>query len=57
VYDVSGRVVATLAEGTFRPGRYPVSWNAGSGRIPAGVYFFRLETPEKEITRKIVFMR
>jgi type IV pilus assembly protein PilY1 len=46
VHDPSGRLVATLADATFAPGRHEVIWN---GRLkdrraaPSGVYFFKLE--------------
>ena len=56
VYDVKGRLVATLADRDFAPGRYQVTW-AGDGqatRMVSGIYFVRLETPEKVLTRRVV---
>ena len=48
VYDVSGRVVRTLADGTLPAGPHQVRWEGrdASGRAaPSGLYFYRLETP------------
>jgi hypothetical protein len=40
VYDVLGRVVATLVDETEKAGSYQVIWNAS--RYASGVYFYRL---------------
>jgi len=42
VYDMQGRHVATLTEGTREAGRHVTSWNAA--RQPAGTYLMRLYT-------------
>lgn len=39
VYDVRGRLVATLARGQFGPGDHASTWSAAA---PAGLYFVRL---------------
>jgi flagellar hook assembly protein FlgD len=45
IYDVSGRLVRTLVNGTQQPGPYPVVWDgrddAGRG-VGSGNYFARL---------------
>jgi hypothetical protein len=40
VYDLLGREVAVLAEGTKKPGRYEVKWNAAG--LSSGVYICQL---------------
>ena len=40
VYDATGRLVATLADGLLLPGSYSIRWNAGN--VSAGMYFFRM---------------
>jgi len=40
VFDVRGRVVATLADGSFEAGRHELVWD---GPKAGGVYFFRFE--------------
>jgi hypothetical protein len=60
VFDVSGRLVATLVDRALVPGRYRVAWkgadNSGS-RVSAGVYYIRLEACEFTATEKILLMR
>lgn len=46
IYDVSGRLVRTLADGQLPPGRHTAAWDGrdAAGRLAgAGVYFARLE--------------
>ncbi|MDZ7295025.1 MAG: T9SS type A sorting domain-containing protein [candidate division KSB1 bacterium] len=59
LYDVTGRLVWTqtfmLPEGTSR-----LSWegvNASGRRLPAGTYFYRLQTPSQELKGKCVLLR
>jgi hypothetical protein len=40
VYDLHGRAVATLVDGTEQAGRKQVTWNATG--VSSGVYFYRL---------------
>ena len=56
IYDVSGRVVKDFKLSSFVPSSV-ISWDGkdDSGRkLPAGVYFCRLENPADCVTRKIV---
>ncbi len=49
VFDSSGRIVRTLANGLAPAGRRDISWDArdGSGRtVPPGVYFVRLRAED-----------
>jgi len=57
VYDVSGRHIATLAEGTYSTGWHTVTWDArnSSGTpVESGVYFYCLEL---ENGKKMVLMK
>jgi YVTN family beta-propeller protein len=57
VCDVTGRTVATLADGVLKSGAYARTWNATDDRkrqLPRGVYFVRLETPNCSENRKVV---
>ena len=40
VYDVTGRLVATVAQGTYALGEHTLRWNASA--LPSGTYFYRL---------------
>jgi len=60
VYDVSGRLVKTLANGVRDAGAYTVTWdgtnNAGS-KVASGVYFYKMDTTEFNQTKKMVLLR
>jgi gingipain R len=47
VFDIRGRLVQTLIDGTREAGRQEVSWNGrdhNGGTVASGVYLYRLET-------------
>ena len=52
VYDVIGREVAVLADGALAPGEHP--FTLSGARLPAGVYFVRLETRRQTETLKLL---
>jgi subtilisin family serine protease len=55
VYDITGRLVKKLFEGLKEPGHY--SEKLESDNLSAGVYFIRLSTEERNITRKVVLLK
>ena len=55
VYDVAGRVVATILNKTMTAGSYDVGFNASG--LSSGVYFYKLKTAEQEMTRKMILLR
>ena len=60
VYDVSGRLVRTLLDGTMPAGRHEARWDGRTDRGAAaasGVYFCRLATPLSTKTQRIVLLR
>ena len=60
VYDVMGREVATLVNGTQAAGRYTASWNArnASGqRVSSGIYFYTIEAGTFQQTRQMVLLK
>ena len=60
LFDVMGRQVATLVDGSLPAGAHSVVWSGefGGGRpAPAGTYFYRLETPEGALSRRLVLLR
>jgi hypothetical protein len=60
VFDVSGRLVATLVDEYLEPGQYQVTWaGADSEGLPvsSGFYFVKLDTGEFTATGKILLMR
>ena len=60
VYDAAGRLVRTLVDGTVRAGENLQLWDGQDDHgSPAagGLYFFRLETGGRNLTRKFVLVR
>jgi hypothetical protein len=60
IFDVAGRRVRTLVDGALDAGPHRLDWegvDASGQRIPAGVYFARLEAPSFTQTRKILYIR
>jgi hypothetical protein len=60
VYDVSGSLVRTLADGAVGPGTHRRAWDGtdNTGRpVASGVYFARLRVGREEANRKLVLVR
>jgi hypothetical protein len=60
VFDVRGRRVRTLQHGGLEGGRHSFAWDlrdAGGGRIAAGVYFVRVNSPRYTRVEKLVVLR
>jgi hypothetical protein len=55
VYDVTGRLVATLAEGWMPAGEHHVSLDAASW--PSGIYIYHLQSAEFSASRKLVVLK
>lgn len=55
VYDLRGRLVATLVDRVHAPGRYTVQWSGGEH--PSGVYLYRLSTDKRQHTRSMILVK
>ena len=58
VFDVHGRRVATLADRHLPAGPHTMAWDGRTSRgsrVPAGVYFVRLEANDATAARKLYF--
>ena len=55
VYDMGGRLIATLVNGTIKAGSHSVTWN--SSEVVSGVYIVRMETGSFKSVRKVVMMK
>ena len=55
VYDLLGRVTATLVNGQQQPGNYEVEFNAL--QLSSGVYFYKLSAGEFVETKKMILMK
>ena len=60
IYNVAGRKVTTVVDREFPAGRHSVRWNGtdDSGRkVPAGIYFYRIEAGADVSTKKMIVLR
>jgi flagellar hook assembly protein FlgD len=60
VYDILGREVAKLLDGSFPPGIHSITWDARDahgGQLASGIYFYRLTAPTGQISRKMVLQK
>ena len=60
LYDVSGRLVQRLVDGSLPAGRRTAEWDgrdAGGSPVPAGVYFCELASGAQRVQRKLVVAR
>jgi hypothetical protein len=60
VYDAAGRRVATLMDGPAPAGTSRVAWDGRDHRgirVSSGVYFCRLQTEGRVLTRKLVMLK
>jgi len=55
VYDISGRLVATLVDGHVEAGSHTVDWDASG--VSSGVYFYKLSTADYSSTKKMNLLR
>jgi hypothetical protein len=60
IYDLAGRLVRRLAEGTYSAGQHAVTWDGtdtGGRRVAAGVYFYRLNAADRTISKTMVLFK
>jgi subtilisin-like proprotein convertase family protein len=60
VYDLRGKLVATLAEGMHSAGRHEVVWSGrdtGDRQVASGMYVYRLVTDERTLSRKMLLVK
>jgi len=60
VYNVTGRLIATLVESTHGPGRYRTGWTAQSddgGTVASGVYYVKLTIGKRSVTKRLVQLK
>jgi len=59
VFDVRGRLVRSLADGSFDAGRHELGWDGiddGGARVTPGVYWYRLVSPAGTRVERLVLL-
>jgi len=60
VYNVTGRLVATLVESQHAPGRYRTGWSAQDEQgavVASGVYYVKLTIGRRSVTQRMVQLK
>jgi hypothetical protein len=59
VFDLQGRMVARIVEGTLRPGLHVTTWDLMglSGELPSGVYLVSIEQGSSRVTKRLHLLR
>ncbi|MGH7740925.1 MAG: LamG-like jellyroll fold domain-containing protein, partial [Candidatus Eiseniibacteriota bacterium] len=54
--DIQGRVVATLADGTFGAGRHDITWSVTRAGMAPGLYFLRAQVGREVFVRRFTII-
>jgi subtilisin family serine protease len=60
IYNIRGQLVKTLVESNLPPGKYEVSWDGtdqNDKKVASGVYLYNLQTPQSQISRKMILLK
>jgi hypothetical protein len=60
VYNLKGQLINTLADKTFTQGVHNITWDGrdqNGNRCSDGLYFYKIITPEKTVTKKAILMK
>jgi photosystem II stability/assembly factor-like uncharacterized protein len=55
VYDISGKELNVILNERLQPGKYEVEWNAS--QYSSGMYFYRMQTENYIVTRKMILIK
>lgn len=55
IYDLLGRKVSNLVDKSMLPGHHEIKWRADN--LSSGMYFYRLQAGELNITKKLTFLK
>lgn len=55
IFDINGRIVKTLYEGSLQPGKYSIDFDGSN--LPSGVYYYTLSSGGYRETRKMVLLK
>ena len=55
IYDILGNEIETLVNEQKNTGTYELTWYAE--RLPSGIYFYQLQTPNFTQTKKMILLK
>ncbi len=55
IFNALGSEIVTLVNGEIEAGAHKIHWHAD--RVPAGIYFYRLQTQNQSLTRKLIIIK
>lgn len=60
IYNIKGQKVKQLTKGNLSKGKHSITWNgrdANEKAVGSGIYFYKISSPEFNVTRKIVLVK
>ncbi|MEA1981375.1 MAG: T9SS type A sorting domain-containing protein, partial [candidate division Zixibacteria bacterium] len=60
IYNLLGERIYTISEGWLKPGRFHFSWDGkdkNNSNLPSGVYFYRLNTSDITLSKKMIYLK
>jgi len=57
VFDVAGRRLGTMTDGTAVPGSHRSTWPEGGGRLANGIYFLRMDAGAQVRRARVVVIK
>jgi len=60
VFDLSGRLVRSLYDGSMPPGDNSVAWDGtadGGGKVSSGVYYFRVNSVDGQDVVRVTVLK
>jgi hypothetical protein len=60
IYDLLGKEVVRLVDGSLQPGNYTIRWDSRDSRglpVATGAYIYRLESDKLTLSRRMLYLR
>jgi len=60
IYNIKGQKVKTLYSGIADEGEHTIIWegkNTNNKQVSSGIYFYKLKTGKKEMSRKMLLLK
>lgn len=55
IYDMTGKIIATLVSGYMKAGNHSINWNADN--VASGIYIYQLKTSEGSQSKKCLLLK